>query len=303
MSVPLWRRIERHVRRRMGLYLERELQRLLEPRINELRQDMASAQQEVMSNLRGLASRLSSFEQVVLEHPDILSTSRQTNPFASPGVTVVMPTWNRGHLVGAAIRSVQAQQFSDWELIVVDDGSTDDTDDTMAEFLIDPRIRYVKQEHAGQCAARNYALRLAKGALIAYLDSDNLWYPGFLAAAVEAFTALPSVDCLYGAMITESHRPGQRILFDPFDRNSLLVGNYIGMSTFIHRRSLFHQLGGFDEELSALEDWDLILRYTAHAPAYRLAVLAVRYRALDENRVTVTARMDTASTRIRSKWV
>ena len=239
--------------------------------------------------------------ELLLEHPDVLAASRAAIPFPSPVVTVVMPTWNRGRVVGAAIRSVQAQSFADWELIVVDDGSTDDTPEIMAAFH-DPRVRYVTKAHAGQCRARNHALTLARGALIAYLDSDNVWYPGYLAAAVAVFAAKPAVDCLYGAMVTDAHYAGEHILFRPFDRERLIDGNYIGMSTFMHRRVLIERYGAFDEELSTLEDWDLILRYTAHAPAYRLPALAVRYRVVDATRVSVTTRQQDATARIRAKW-
>ena len=239
--------------------------------------------------------------ELLLEHPDVLAASRAAAPFPSPVVTIVMPTWNRGWVVGAAIRSVQAQTFADWELIVVDDGSTDDTAEIMAAFH-DPRIRSVTKTHAGQCRARNHALTLARGALIAYLDSDNVWYPGYLAAAVAVFAAKPAVDCLYGAMVTDAHYEGEHILFRPFDRERLIDGNYIGMSTFMHRRALIERYGAFDEELSTLEDWDLILRYTAHAPAYRLPALAVRYRVVDATRVTVTTRQQGAVAHIRAKW-
>jgi glycosyltransferase involved in cell wall biosynthesis len=246
--------------------------------------------------------RLATLELLLLEHPEFLSTSSNGNPFPSPSVTVVMPTWDRADLIGAAVRSVQAQRFSDWELIVVDDGSADNTAEVMAAFATDSRIRYVPRPHVGQCAARNHALSIARGALVAYLDSDNVWYPGYLSAAVALFGAQPEVDCAYGAMITDVHRPGERILFEPFDRNRLLASNFIGMSTFIHRRHLIDRFGAFDEALGSLEDWDLILRYTAHAPAYRLPVLAVRYRVLDGKRVSATAKLDQADVRIRNKW-
>jgi len=239
--------------------------------------------------------------ELLLEHPDLFAVSRQDH-LPSPAVSIVMPTWNRGWVVGAAIRSVQAQAFSDWELVVVDDGSSDDTAEIMANFRQDARIRYVVQTHAGQCRARNHGVGLARGALIAYLDSDNVWYPGWLAAAVVVFAAKPAVDCLYGAMVTDAHWEGEHLLFRPFDRARLLAGNYIGMSTFMHRRQLIERYGAFDEELNALEDWDLILRYTAHAPAYRLPALAVRYRVVDATRVSVTTRQESATARIHAKW-
>ena len=91
-------------------------------------------------------------------------------------------------------------------------------------------------------------------------------------------------------------------MFEPFDRDRLLAANYIDMSAFVHRRRLVDQFGGFDEELSRLTDWDLILRYTAHAPAYPLPALAVRYRVLDEKRVSATENPEPDAVRIRAKW-
>ena len=269
-------------------------------RLGAIERTAGTLRQQLDTQDNELGERTTKLE-LLLEHPDVLAASRAAIPFPSPVVTVVMPTWNRGRVVGAAIRSVQAQSFADWELIVVDDGSTDDTPEIMAAFH-DPRVRYVTKAHAGQCRARNHALTLARGALIAYLDSDNVWYPGYLAAAVAVFAAKPAVDCLYGAMVTDAHYAGEHILFRPFDRERLIDGNYIGMSTFMHRRVLIERYGAFDEELSTLEDWDLILRYTAHAPAYRLPALAVRYRVVDATRVSVTTRQQDATARIRAKW-
>ena len=171
----------------------------------------------------------------------------------------------------------------------------------MASFAADPRIRYIKQPHTGQCAARNHGQRVAQGALIAYLDSDNLWYPGFLAAAVPVFATRKDVDCVYGAKITDF--PGLRIEFESFDRDRLISQCFISMSTIIHRCALIDRFGGFDEQLSSLEDWDLILRYTAHKPPYRLPVLAVRYRVMDDNRVTLTRPTGSDAEKIRRKWM
>jgi glycosyltransferase involved in cell wall biosynthesis len=253
------------------------------------------------SRLAPLRERIDTLELVLTEHPYVASTSLQRSSLPSPVVSVILPTWNRAPVVGAAIQSVLAQDFSDWELVVVDDGSTDDTASVLASFSTDSRIRYVQLPHLGQCKARNYAHSVSTGSLIAYLDSDNLWYPAFLAAAVPVFAARSDVDCVYGAMVTDAH--GGRILFEPFSRERLIAGNYIGMSTFIHRRSMIDRFGGFDEELSSLEDWDLILRYTTHAPAYPLPVPAVRYRVMDDKRVSSTQPHDVALKRIRHKWV
>jgi len=275
-----------------GKGLHNYLRRLID---NQLQKELTRRHKEIDK----LEARINKLELLTTEHPNFMSTSFQEIPFPSPAVSVIMPTWNRASVVGAAVRSVQAQYFSDWELIVVDDGSADDTTNVIASFAVDRRIRHTRLSHAGQCAARNYGLKIAKGAIIAYLDSDGIWYPGFLAAAVSVFSTRNDVGCVYGAMITD----GGQILFEPFDRERLIAGNYIDMSAFIHRRTLIDRFGCFDEELNALEDWDLVLRYTAHAPAYRLPVLAVRYRVTDDKRVTVTQPLGQAAERIRHKWI
>jgi hypothetical protein len=135
--------------------------------------------------------------------------------------------------------------------------------------------------------------------LIAYLDSDNIWYPEFLSAAVTVFAARPEIDCAYGANIRD---PGLRIENEPFDRERLLGGNYIDMSAFVHRRSLVERYGNFDERLERTPDWDLVVRYTAHAPAHRLPVRAVRYRIMDDIRVTDTMSDVEELVILRGKW-
>ena len=250
--------------------------------------------------LARLAARLDKLERLLTEHPQVETRDIATAAFESPVISIIMPTWNRAGIVGAAIRSVQAQAFTDWELLIVDDGSEDDTADVIAGFAKDSRIRYVRLPHAGQCAARNHGQSIAKGALIAYLDSDNLWYPDFLRVAVNLFTYRSDISCAYGAMVSDSHNP--RILFEPFDRDRLLTENFIDTSTFIHRRDLMVRYGGFDPAASPMEDWDLFLRYTADAPAHALPVLAVRYREVDSIRVSDTQDKKSPTKIIQDKW-
>src|SRR5690242_18763362 len=107
-------------------------------------------------DIRRLHRRIERLEALLLEHPRLHAATRLVETFPSPAVSVIMPTLNRARIVGDAIRSVQAQTFTDWELIVVDDGSTDGTDIVMREFAADPRIRYVPRDHAGHVAARNH---------------------------------------------------------------------------------------------------------------------------------------------------
>ncbi len=278
--------------------------------IASLREQVASSHEQIAtlhaitasasSSVGNLKDRIEQLEVLLTEHPKIDSRGLTKTGFLSPVISVVMPTWNRAVIISDAINSVQAQLFTDWELVIIDDGSTDNTAEIVAAFAGDRRIRYVKQPHTGQSAARNHGLRLAQGSLIAYLDSDNLWYPEFMAAAVAAFAADPTIDSAYGALISEAH--GERILFAPFDRKRLLKGNCIDINTFVHRRSLVDTHGKFDEMLDRLVDWDLMLRYTQHTPARRLPVLAARYRALDAHRVSNDAICGTNYLRISRKW-
>lgn len=219
-------------------------------------------------------------------------------------ISIVMSTHNRGHCIGDAIDSVLAQRYRHWELIIVDDGSEDSTAQDVSSYLGDERIRYIVQSHRGHSNARNHGLRLARGALIAYLDSDNVWYPDFLIAAAEAFTRNPSVDFVYGALVSRHHGDETRpVLWYEFDRDELLKHNYIDLNTMVHRSALVGRFGGFDESLDRLTDWDLALRYSAHAPAKRIPVLAARYRVRDNARISDTVPYGPAYFNVRRKWL
>jgi glycosyltransferase involved in cell wall biosynthesis len=218
-------------------------------------------------------------------------------------VSIVLPTFNRRLSLAEAVVSVQGQSLTDWELIVVDDGSSDGTADLAANYRADPRIRFAAQAHAGQAAARNHGLRLARGAIVAYIDSDNFWYPNFLKATVAVLQSAPAIDCVYAAMVSEvhPHRPFG-FLFDPFDRVRLLRANYIDINVFAHRRAVLDISGGFDEKLNRFDDWDLILRLTRDRPAFRLPVLAAHYRSVDDRRVTVRQPAEPDVEKIQGKW-
>jgi len=215
-----------------------------------------------------------------------------------------MVSRNRAYCIGDAIQSAQAQTFTDWELIVIDDGSTDDTRAAVARFAGDPRIRYVWQRPLGMAAARNHSLRLAGGQIIAFLDDDNLLYPDFLAAAVLTFSRLPEVDCLYGARIDEasSGRGIDRIFCESFERDRLLRENLIDMGMLVHRRSLLDRHGGIDENIETACDWDFALRITRDKPAHRMLVPAVRYRSNDAARMSAVRPWGEDYLKVQRKW-
>ena len=176
-------------------------------------------------------------------------------------VSVVMPVHNRAATIGAAIGSVLAQRHARFELLVVDDGSTDGTADAVAPFLADPRVRLIRAAHGGVSAARNAGLAAATGEIIAYLDSDNRWKPWFL-ELMAAFMAADGLDTAYCAIELRDDL-GQLTGYrgDDFDWDACLEQNYVDLNAFCHRRALVADLGGFDPHLRRMVDWDLILRY------------------------------------------
>ena len=202
-----------------------------------------------------------------------------------PLVSIIMPVYNREHTIGAAIASIQAQTYPAWELIVIDDGSTDRTREVVAQYANDPRIRHRYQKHAGHCAARNHGLAESRGEIIAYLDSDNTWYPRYLERVARALGESPEADSVYLAQLVRG-RATAYVRGLPFDRKRLEQANYIDLSVFAHRRRLVEVLGGFDESLTRLVDWDLILRYTAAAAPVAVPMLGGCYRTGRSDRIS-----------------
>ena len=213
----------------------------------------------------------------------------------SPCVSIIMPTWNRRNLIVRAIDSVLLQTYTNYELLISDDGSTDGTEELLrtryAPQLRSGRIRYFVLEKGGVCKARNYGLSQAKGELIAYLDSDNEWHENYLKTMVSAFSQ-SDVSCAYADLNGIDNVTGNRWqLGREYDRKALLVENFIDMNIFMHRRSVYENCGGFDASLRMLEDWDLILRYTAKgAPVHVREALVNYYVEKNANRVSETER-------------
>ena len=184
-----------------------------------------------------------------------------------PAVSVIMPAFNVGPYIGASIESVLAQTFTDWELVIVDDGSTDDTY-AIAEALArtDARIRVIREANGGISVARNTALRIAVGEFLAILDSDDLWSPEFLAAQMAIFAAHPEVDIVTGnAWFLGGQFDGQpaRPTPDPRpapDLATLLADETAVFIMAVMRRRVYETIGGFDESMRCNEDYDLWLR-------------------------------------------
>ncbi len=186
-----------------------------------------------------------------------------------PLVSIILPTRNRAELLPAAIASVEAQTYGQWELLIVDDGSTDSSQSVIDGFRSDPRIMVLQTGGKGVAAARNAALSQGKGSLFAYLDSDNAWRPEFLEVAASCLLER-DLDLVYSAL--EAHDGWHtRYVGAEYDYTSLSQRNFIDINVILHRRALYDTRGGCDESLKRMSDWDLVLRYAkgsevAYAP-------------------------------------
>ena len=181
----------------------------------------------------------------------------------SPEVSVIITTYNRAAMVTEAVESVLAQEMTGFELIVVDDGSTDETAKSLSIF--DSRLKYYQQENAGVSAARNRGLEVSTAPLIAFLDSDDLWLPSKLHLQHNYLMEHPQVDLCQteeiwwrkGRQVSprKHHRKPSGDIF----RRSLDLC-LVSPSAVMMRRKLFEMVGYFDEDLPAAEDYDLWLR-------------------------------------------
>ncbi|MEN8133938.1 MAG: glycosyltransferase family A protein [Thermodesulfobacteriota bacterium] len=190
------------------------------------------------------------------------------SPLAEP-VSVIIPTYNRRDFLGKAIDSVLKQIYRNFELLIIDDGSTDGTDEFVASY--GNAVRYLYQDNLGVAAARNTGIRAARHDLLAFLDSDDSFAPEKLEAQVAAMTARPEylvshTDEIWyrrGQLLNQKAKHA-REGGDIFDRCLELCA--VGMSTSMVRRGLFDKVGLFDEGLVCCEDYDLWLRASARLP-------------------------------------
>lgn len=199
-----------------------------------------------------------------------------------PAVSVVIATRNYGRFLAGALRSALGQGHTDLEVVVIDDGSTDDTPAVIQPFLADPRVRYHRTDGLGQPRAKNLGIQLARAPLIAFLDGDDEWLPAKLERQLPLF-ADPAVGVVYAG----------RTLMDPDGRDlptpatefargrvydTLLVRNPVCFSSVVVRRVVFESVGLFDPALPLAIDYDLWLRVARHWQFDCVEEPLVRYR-------------------------
>ncbi|HEY7912328.1 MAG TPA: glycosyltransferase family A protein [Blastocatellia bacterium] len=205
---------------------------------------------------------------------------------SGPAVSIIIPVYNAARFIGEALDSVFAQTFTDFEAIVVNDGSSDKKE---LELAIEPyreRIVYIEQENRGVSAARNSGIRAARGRYIALLDSDDIWEPEYLAVQVEALEREPGLDVVFpnALIFGDSPHAGKKyqdvnpaegdVTFERLVTQKCYV--WVGVTA---RREVIVNAGMFDESLRSVEDFDLWLRIVKRGGriGYHRRVLA-RYR-------------------------
>ena len=207
-------------------------------------------------------------------------------------VSVIMPVYNRIDTVKDAVDSVLQQSYNNIELIVVDDGS-DDGSKELLENIEDHRIVLLTNENCkGVSAARNKGLEAANGKYIAYLDSDNLWDSRYVASMVGAFLKLPDAQAVYSGQLLYNGNDTKpfAVRFGSFNRSLLTNRNYIDLNSFCHTKELYKRIGGFDETLQRLVDYDLIMRMAETGEIYSVPVLLSHYYFdKAENTITKTS--------------
>ena len=203
-------------------------------------------------------------------------------------ISVIIPTYNRAHLIGETIESVRAQTYDNWELIIVDDGSTDNTERLISTY-IDKRIQYIYNEHCGLIGkVRNKGMNFAKGAFIAFLDSDDLWEPWKLDRQLKLLREHPNATFVFG----HGKQFGNGAIPPP-ELENFYLGNIFHAhlleerfvlypSTFIFKRDVLNTTDWFDESFSAGES-DFFLRMSLKHDGIFIGEKLVKLRKHSKN--------------------
>jgi glycosyltransferase involved in cell wall biosynthesis len=209
---------------------------------------------------------------------------------SEPVVSVVVPTYNRAACIGASVGSLLAQTGVDFEVVVVDDGSTDDTRARL-DAIADPRLRVITAPHGGVAAARNAGVAACRGRYVAFHDSDDEALPGRLARPVEVLAARPELGLVImnGRFLPPEDGDGAEEPWIKPEVTKTLVGRTIGVAEVFRRnlgqlqgmcftRAAVDEVGPFDTTFRILDDLDLVLRVTARFPAVFVDEAVFAYR-------------------------
>jgi len=212
----------------------------------------------------------------------------------APKVSVIIPAYNAARFILEALQSIDAQHYSPLEILLIDDGSTDETVELVRRNA--PQVRIIRQPNGGASAARNTGLREATGEFICFLDADDAWFPGKIAAQTDYLAAHPGVGIVYHEWHVWKpdaagvyHQPSaaasqcspERIVPDlsGWIYHRLLMVCEVHTSTVMMRRSVAKEIGFFDTDLVTGEDYDYWLRASHHCELHKLAATFSSYRS------------------------
>ncbi len=198
-------------------------------------------------------------------------------------VSVIIPTYQRAHLVSQTIESVLAQTYTDYEIIVVNDGSPDNTKEVLASF--GDQITVIHQENQGLSAARNAAIMAARGRYIAFVDDDDLWLPNKLEKQIACLESNPNIGLVYSDVFSFNE---EGVFGEPWLKASppppvlhswiLFVRNFIPVLTVVVRRECLDEVGLFDQAMVPCDDYDMWLRIIEKFPFHFLNEPLALYR-------------------------
>ena len=212
----------------------------------------------------------------------------------NPLVSVIVPTYNCGEFINETLASILSQSYKNTEIIVVDDGSTDNTSEVVGAIINrDSRISYIYKANGGQPTARNEGLRAVRGELVAFCDSDDIWMPDKLKLQTPYFRD-PKIGACYTGMQRFDSLTGETIPYcGKFDKmwrgavtHHLLLDNFVGHSSVVARKTCLDEVGGFDEAIKMGDDWDMILRLSTCTEFACVEKKMVRYRMRRAGQIT-----------------
>ena len=203
-----------------------------------------------------------------------------------PLVSVVIPAFNVGHMIEEAIDSVRKQTWQAFEIIVVDDGSSDDTAERLGKYTALPNFTYIQQSNRGSYAARNVGIERARGEYIAFLDADDVWFPDKLARQMELMRAEPELGMVCSDYVhvdvtgkmAPSRLPLEALATTRDLFLQLLRRLFVLTSTAVVRHAVFDRVGGFDESVGESSDRELFLRIAREYPMGFIPHVLVYYR-------------------------
>jgi glycosyltransferase involved in cell wall biosynthesis len=213
----------------------------------------------------------------------------------NPKISVIIPSYNRGHLILRALKSVSDQTYTNLEIIVVDDGSNDNTVHVVSKYD-DPRVTYIKHDNnMGLPSARNTGIMASSGEIIAFLDTDDLWLKHKLRGHIKAFNSKREAYVVYSGSYRFQNRrktyiPSKYIHPKRGDvLKRLLAGNFIPAISVCVRRECFDKVGLFDPTLLSFEDWDMWIRL---AKEYKFHYIASPLNLIYFTEDSLTASVD-----------